>query len=780
MRLSRRQRGTALAVGAGLAVWYGLRFAACLVPLPDGYFDVGSTMVEFRDGSAAHVFLSPDEKWRVEVALSEVDPDYLAALVRLEDKRFWEHGGVDLLAIVRAAFLNLSQGRVVSGASTLTMQLVRVREPRPRTLGSKLIEAFRAWQLEAHYDKHQLLELYLQYTPFGRNVEGLEAASLAYFGHRALALSPDEIATLLAVPQNPNRRYPEARNLERLKKARDEIGVRLGEWQIFGADSAAAVEAIRGAPVPGRLLPFPRLLPHAAVWLAKQHPGQRRIRTTLDRGVQVFAERTVAGKATSLRRLGIGHAAAVIVDHATAEVRALVGNFDFLSGEPGSQLVAFNQPRSPGSAMKPFIYALGIDAGKYLPDYLVLDTPVHFGGYSPENYDGRFQGLVELESALSQSLNVPFVRALEAIGVERFVSDLRMWGVRSLSEDPGHYGLSAAIGALEITPLEMAGLYTMLAADGQFRELLVEPLPAGEKRYQVQALSPGASYLTRRALRLRDRPDFPARRRYSAVAPYIHWKTGTSYGHRDAWSAGSGAQYTAVVWLGNLDHSPSAHLVGADVAGPIFFDLIEGLERDGPRHEVEKAPSDLKSVEICAYSGRVPGPGCPRVKQTWALRRQVPTETCPYHQRLDVDPKSGLALLPECRDGKRYEARSFLIWPASLRRYLSAEHRQLPSPPNFAPDCRPSGVASGPAILSPQANQVALLMSELGAESQEIPLAAESSSGKLSWFINGEFLGTAPADERLWWRPRVGKHEIVVTDEAGQSARRVLVVRAEL
>lgn len=780
MRLSRGQRRIFRGVLGGLGCWFLVRLAAFVVPLPEGYFDVGSTMVEFRDGSAAHVFLSPDEKWRVEVALSEVDPDYLNALVRLEDKRFWDHGGVDPVAIVRAAVLNLTQGRVVSGASTLTMQLVRVREPRPRTLSSKMIEAFRALQLEARYEKHQLLELYLQYTPYGRNVEGIEAASLAYFGHRALALSPDEVAVLLAVPQNPNRRFPDPRNKARLLGARDEIGRRLVEWGIFGDDHAAAEQAILNAAVPERLLPFPRLMPHGAVWLAQQHPGLRRIRTTLDRGVQQLAERTVRAKADTMRRLGIGHAAAVIVDHRSAEVRALVGNFDFLSGEPGSQLVAFDAPRSPGSALKPFIYALSIDAGKALPEHLVLDTPIHFGGYSPENYDGRFHGLVELETALSQSLNVPFVRALEGLGVERFVSDLRMWGVESLKDEPGHYGLSAAIGALEVTPLELAGLYTMLAAGGEYRELLVEPRAPGAQRHQVQALSPGAAWLTRRALRLRDRPDFPSRRRNSSVASAIHWKTGTSYGHRDAWSAGSGQNYTAVVWLGNLDHSPSAHLVGAEAAGPIFFDLLEGLEHDAPRAEPDRAPSDLKEIEVCSYSGRLPGPGCPRTKLARALRQHVPTERCPYHQQLDVELSSGLALLPECRAGRRYEPRSFLVWPASLRRYLSAEHRQLPSPPSFAADCRQTQVASAPAILTPQPNQVALLMEDLAPEAQEIPLSAESQSARLSWFVDGEFLGTVAADERVWWKPRLGRHEIVVTDEAGQSAKRTLLVRADL
>ena len=351
---------------------------------------------------------------------------------------------------------------------------------------------------------------------------------------------------------------------------------------------------------------------------------------------------------------------------------------------------------------------------------------------------------------------------------------------------PGYYGLSAAIGSVEITPLELAGLYASLARDGRHRPLRWVKDDEERQRRAVpvsrgdQILSPGSAYLTRRALARRDRPDFPSRRRLSGTPPSIHWKTGTSYGHRDAWAAGSGPDHTAVVWLGNFDNSPSVDLVGAEAAGPLLFDLLEAVA-DRSRPQVADRPTaDLKRVEVCAYSGYLPTRACRERDWALALRRHVPTARCPYHAAIDVDLASGLALNPSCRAGRDYETRSYVVWPASIRRFLAQGHRWLPVPPTLAPDCETAGRRTPPAILSPPAGQVLVLLPGVAASDQEIPLQAESTSpgATLSWFVNGEFLGTAPAAERLWWLPRAGEHEIVVLDEAGQSARRRLEVRS--
>lgn len=756
---------------ASVVSWGAVWGAAQLIPLPEDFFEPGSQVVAFDDGSFAHVFLSPDEKWRINVKLEEVDSAFTRALVRLEDKRFFAHGGVDLSAVLRAAVGNLAQRRVVSGASTITMQLVRVREPRPRTLVSKVKEAFRALQLEGRLTKSQILAAYLQYVPYGRNIEGIEAASLSYFGHRPSALSGDEIATLLAVPQNPNRRYPTKGHAVRLKAARDGILERLSAWEVL---PEGAVKSGLSTAVPTRLHRFPRLAPHAAYWLRAQQPTALRIHSTLSRGAQKQAEDVVVASAESLRHRGISHAAVVVVDHSSGEVKALAGSAGFWSGAEGSQIASFAVPRSPGSALKPVIYGLALDAGQVLPEHLVLDVPVAYGNYVPKNYDGRFSGLVRAEQALSKSLNVPFVNMLQRVGVDRLIGNLQSWGVQSLQTRPGYYGLSAAIGGLELSPLELAGLYAMLARGGRHRSLSWRQDMSGEA--DLPGLSGGAAYLVQRALRIKDRPDFPARRRFTGTPASISWKTGTSYGHRDAWAAGSNPRHTAVVWLGNLDQRPSGYLVGAQAAGPLLFDVLEGLQA-GTEAALPQPPKDLTRVEVCQYSGHVPGPGCAKTQFVWARQTAVPLEVCPYHVAMDIDVQSGLALAPRCRAHKTYQTQKFLVWPARLRRWLKDSARHAPQPPEFLAGCEGTPTLKGPRIISPGPGHLAVLIPGVDPGDQQIPLTSESGSHRVSWFVDGEFLGAVETERPLWWRPAPGQHTAVVVDEAGRSVQRTFRVQ---
>lgn len=749
------------------------------LPLPERLSEPGSPVVEYRDGSPAHVFLSPDDKWRVDAALDAIDARYVDALLRFEDKRFFMHPGVDPLAIVRAATLNVLNGRVVSGASTLTMQLVRVLEPRPRSLRSKAIEAFRALQLELRFSKDEVLEAYLTFIPFGRNIEGVEAASLAYFGHTARALSPAEIATLLAVPQRPNDRYPTARNADRLRRARDGIAKRLVEGGALAAGDRARLVEVAKDPLPRELRPFPREVAHAAVWLHAQHPEVARLRTTLDRGVQRAATAALQGARGELFMKGITDGAVVVVDHETSEVRALVGGFDFFADGDGAQIAAFAVPRSPGSTLKPLIYAMAIDDGRVLPGFLMPDIPVTYGGYAPRNYDERFNGLVTLEDALSQSLNVPFVNLLGDVGVERFVGTLRMLEAKSLDPRVGHYGLSAAVGGIELSPLELASLFAMFARGGQHTPMRVLAKSGSSQRAPTTILSSGAVELTGRALSMRDRPDFPERRRMTGVPPHVRWKTGTSFGHRDAWSAGFDQAFTTVVWLGNLDNAPSSHLVGAEAAGPILFDVLESL--GGGRRVLEtRASSGLRPIEVCSWSGRPATEACPHTVVVDALSDRVPTSECPYHKHLDVDVATGRALTPACRAGREWESRSFLVLPPEVRRWLRQEQRRLPPPPEWADGCAVAAGREPPRIVSPQDGRVALLVPGVAYDRQEIPLEARAggAGAKLSWFVDGRYLGTVGPEEPLWWTPSPGRHEIVVTDDAGLADKRELEVRS--
>ncbi len=782
-RRPRVKRGVIITVAAGLLASLGLVAAAYLVPLPDRLVAQDSVVVTWNDGNPAHVFLSADDRWRIHTPLEDVDPDYVEALIRFEDKRFRSHMGVDPLAITRSAAVNVMHGRRLTGASTLTMQLVRLLEPRPRTYRSKVIEAFRAFQLEMHMSKDEILANYLRFAPYGRNIEGVEAASLSYFGHRANELSPEEIATLLAVPQNPNGRYPSARNHDALKRNRDEIA----EWLFEegglekGSDGDALsakqfLAQIRASGAPSELRPFPREVPHVAYWLRAQHPQMKRLETTLDAGRQAIVEAALSRHEDSATEAGIRHAGVVVLDHESGNVVALVGNFRF-DNSPGAQLPSFALPRSTGSLMKPFLYAMAIERGVAHPEQLVVDVPVQAGSYAPKNYDGSFRGLVKLEDALSESLNVPFVHLLATVKVRPFLEHLTLLGAEHINHAPGWYGLSAAVGGVEMTPLEVASLYASLANNGVWNAPRLVSKRRTEADFEpVQAFEPGSSWLTRQTLGLRDRPDF-SRRREVAEDLGVHWKTGTSYGHRDAWAAGSGNSYTAVVWMGNHNRTPSTGLVGARRSGPALFDVLEALESDSTE---DPRTDDLTEIEVCAYSGHLPTEACTHTKTAWALEKSVPVERCPYHTRVDIDVATGRTLAPNCRHGREYRTETRMVWPSAVRRHLANRYRYGTNIPALMEGCEPADATRPPQIVSPPSGQDLVLIPGLTPDQQEVPLEAETAQAgrTINWFVNGEFLASAQSHERVWWTPSPGEHELVAMDDSGRASRREVTVRS--
>lgn len=789
-RIARASLWALTALNALMLVLLALAY---VVPLPDRAA-VPSVVVEYRDGRPAFVFLSPDDKWRLPVELDRVDAKLVEALVALEDKRFWRHDGVDAIAIARAALSNVAAGHRVSGGSTLTMQLARLLEPRPRTIPSKLIDMFRAVQLDLRLPKREILAAYLGRTPYGGNVEGVESAAWSYFGHGAQHLSPLEIATLLAVPQGPMRYAPRPANTARLRARRDAILGKLVATGVFtGPDSSSALDEAAAAPPPERLRRMPREAPHTAFLLRARHPGQLHIRTTLDAGAQILVEREVALRAGELQRKGIHNGAVVVVDHRTREVVALAGSLDFADAAHGGQIAMFARPRSPGSTLKPLLYALAIDRGLALPGYLVADVPTQYGTYRPRNFDGDYAGLVTLRDALSRSLNLPFVDLLAQLGVERFLGELGRMGVSLKRLAPGEYGLSLIAGGIELTPLELAGLYATLAGDGVYRPIRLEaaappalfavPAPAppaapGASVVDAQVFGPGAAWLTRDALSRKDRPDFPRRRDLAGLPAEIHWKTGTSFGLRDAWAVGSGPRYTAVVWTGNTDNASSAELIGSEAAGPLLFDVLEGLSDRTHAPSPRPPPAELVPVAVCAFSGYIASEACPERTTALAPIHAVPTAPDPYHQLYDVDRATGRAVLPSCRvPGRTYERRSFVVFPSAVTAWLTERNRAVPEPPVFADDCAPDTNTAAPSLLTPAEGQVVTLIPGLPAEQQRIPLAASSHTARVSWFVDGQHLGTASSSERLHWTPSPGRHEIVVTDEAGRKARRTLDVK---
>ncbi len=758
-------KGSAL-FGAAAAVVVIIAIAAAFaVPLPKRWGKDSSRTVEYRDGTPMCVFLSPDDMWRIRVELSDVDPQFVKALVAYEDERFYYHPGVDPIAIVRAAYHNLASGKIVSGASTITMQVVKILEPRPRTFSSKVIEALRAIQLEVRFSKEEILEMYLTHAPYGKNLEGVEAASIAYFGHQASELSSFEIAYLLGVPQNPNSRYPAPENAERMTEAIDVIAAKLQRDGVLTGEQA---DEVRSREVPQRMKDFPRHSLHAAYFLANKR-SDKTITSTIEGNVQQTVEKVLDSYDTEMKELGIHNAAVIVIENKTNSVAAAAGNFNFWDYEHQGQVPGFDAPRSPGSAMKPFIYAMAIDRGMALPSYLVADVPVSYAGYEPVNYGRRFRGLVTLEDSLSKSLNIPFVNLLGDIGMQEYLGFLQKGGITTLKDEPGYYGLSVAIGSLEVKPVELAGLYAMLSRNGEHMDLAWTTDAKREKKKQL--LSPGACYLTRQALRKRNRPDFPGPRRSATIAPQVFWKTGTSAFHKDAWAVGGNMKYTAAVWVGNFDGTPSRYLVGSERAGPILFDVLEGIRGIRSEEKYESLPENLIEVRVCSWSGHIATKHCPHTKTVFAPRNSLPYKRCPYHVKYMVDKVTGMRTNALCARGRPVESKVFTVLPASVRRWMSDVNLQAPVLPPMDPSCRQAETKSAPRIISPRSEAVFFMVPGLDPERQEIVMKAEAGphAEELYWFVDGRFFKKAASHQRVWMKPSPGKHHIRVMDRAGKS-----------
>lgn len=530
-----------------------------------------SAIVTDRNGYWLHAFATKEGRWRFSANLDDIDAAFVRELIAIEDKRFYSHWGVDPFAVARAGASAFRSGRIVSGASTITMQTARLLEPRERNFGSKLIEMIRAVQLERRLSKREILELYLTLAPYGGNLEGVRAASLIYYGREPERLTPAERAMLIALPQAPEARRPDRRQ----KAAAAARSIVLDKLAAEGVlDPTIAAEA-KDAPVIGRRKIFPRFAYHASAELARDRTGiQSTIRSTIDISKQMTAERLIAEHVASIRDGAT--AAAIVIDSASGEVLASVGSSGLEAN--GGWIDLTDRVRSPGSLLKPFIYALAFEDGILGANTVIDDMPRGFGGYRPENFDRTFRGEVRVKDALQHSLNVPAVATLERVGAERFSAMLQNAGARIFQRKraDARPTLALALGGAGVTLRDVATLYDGLANGGRVQPLVWlktdDPPPEGAQLFdgdtaeRINAILRGAPALQGRA---------PAA--LSTTAPVIAYKTGTSYGYRDAWSAGHADGLTIVVWVGRADGAPRPGETGRKAAAPLLFSLFDAM-----------------------------------------------------------------------------------------------------------------------------------------------------------------------------------------------------------
>lgn len=763
LRLSAQGKGL-IAVAVSMVC---LLLSLWLIPLPRGLIPPLSRVIRFRDGSIMRVYLSSDEKWRIWTPLEEIDPLLIQATLCYEDRYFRYHPGINPFALMRALMQNLHARRIVSGGSTLTMQLARLVEPKPRTIYAKLHEMARALQFEMRLGKRRILELYLNRAPYGGNYEGVGAASLAYFGKSPKKLSPAEIAYLVSLPQSPTSRRPHIETARNAMVARDRV---LARMRAYGLIDDAQYAAALKTPIPTQVRRFPIHAPHAADYIRLRHPDENDVLTTLDPHIQHIAEEFAKSHAVRLRDLGAYNASIVVIDNATREVRALVGSLDYWDETNGGQIIGFSVARSPGSALKPFLYALALQEGVITPATLLEDVPAGFSGFRPANFSGTYRGLVTAEFALMHSLNYPFVKLLRGTGYRRFLSLLNAAGL--CAHGNREYGLTLITGGMEVRLLDLTNFYATLARGGRHG---LPRLVRGDELRERPLLNPGAVSLTLRALSLRNRPDAPQGHNLVLPKATIYWKTGTSWGRRDAWCIGFTPDFTVGVWVGNFSGRGSDGIVGAKAAAPLMFDLLTAL--GSKAEKIPMATDHLMRISVCALSGLPASEHCPEVKKVWAVRDRVPARRCPFHRAFLVEVKTGYRACP----WKRYRPgevvrRVFTLYPPLAAAVMGIK---AASPPPLPPDCGGDAENAKLRLIHPTDGASYLLTAGI-RNTGRIPLQAwtDTADGDIFWFVNDRFLTRTRSGETYFLKPHPGDLRIVAVDSAGNTARAHVAVHA--
>ncbi|MBU1319662.1 MAG: penicillin-binding protein 1C [candidate division Zixibacteria bacterium] len=744
-----------------------------IFPLPtDKLYPQASTVVLDRNGEVMRVFLAPDGMWRIPVGLQEMSPTLTEAALTYEDKHFYWHPGVNPASIIRAAYVDLRAGRFVQGGSTITMQVARMIEPKERTIAGKVIEVLRSFQLELHYSKDEILACYLNLAPYGGNIVGVGAASMAYFNKLPNQLSLGEAAILAAIPNSPNNLRPDL-NPENAAIARKKVLGILGSQKLITETRLA--EAL-SEDIPDRRYQMPFEIPHLSNMLVASYPQMDRIESTIDGKIQNLAERVLSMNLEPLEAVGITNGSVVIIDNHTSDVLALVGSGDFTDDEAQGQVNGATALRSPGSALKPFVYALGLDRGLISPRGLLYDVPINYAGYSPENYDGVYNGCVTVTDALVRSLNVPAVRLTADLRHDGIYEFLRAAGVTSLTREREYYGLSITLGGCEVSLLELTNLYSGMARGGKFaryRFLRSETPVAGER-----LISSEASFIISEILSQLRRPELPSVWDWSVDMPKVAWKTGTSYGRRDAWSIGYTPRFTVGVWVGNFDGKGVPELVGAESAAPILFSIFTALhEYDDGGWFVE--PRGVERRQVCSVSGMPMSENCVSACTEMYIPGVSPFRKCNIHEKILVDKKENVRLCSHCRADRDCEERIVEQWPADVAIWLERTGHAVEKIPEHYPQCPVVVAGDAPIILSPMAEAEYKIRTGVDLSYQNILLDASVSNRtrKIFWFVDRELVYSGTPMQRVFINPEPGKHSVVCTDDEGRSSEIKFVVR---
>lgn len=744
-----------------------------------------STVIESKEGELLAAKIARDGQWRFP-AQDSVPDKFKKCIVYFEDEYFYKHPGFNPVAMVNAIKQNRKAGKVVRGGSTLTQQVIRLsRKGKGRTYFEKLIEVVLATRLELGYSKDEILELYAAHAPFGGNVVGLEMASWRYFGVKSNQLSWAENATLAVLPNAPSLIYPGKNQIKLLEK-RNRLLRKLNQEGIIDKQT---YELSIEEPLPGRPYDLPQIAPHLLQRVAKNQEGAR-VKTTVEYALQNRVNQIAKYYYNQYKQNEVSNLAILVIDVSNRNVVSYVGNSP-TDRDHQKDVDIIDAPRSTGSILKPLLYAAMLDDGELLPNTLVADVPTQIAGYTPQNYNLTYDGAVPAHRALSRSLNIPSVLMLQDFGVNKFYEELQKFKLKNISKPADHYGLSLILGGAESNLWDLCRSYAGMSStvnyfnksNGKYRtneftelnyENDFEP-DFGDESTQKNILGAGSIWLTYNAMEEVNRPEGDEAWKFYDSSLKIAWKTGTSFGNRDAWAIGTNSRYVVGIWVGNATGEGRPTLTGVTSAAPILFDVFNLL----PRQKWFATPyKDLEEVEVCRLSGYLAKEGCPKIKQ-WVTLKGKTTSICPYHKTVHLDQAEKFQVNSSCESIENIVVKNWFVLPPVMAWYYKSKHIEYMPLPPFRDNCVGTQTASMDFIY-PKNNSKIYLTKNFNSEVQPVifRVAYSQRESQLFWYVDNVYKGVTKVFHEKPIVMTAGFHYVTVVDELGNEIRRkVEVVR---
>ncbi|MER0440618.1 penicillin-binding protein 1C [Emticicia sp. W12TSBA100-4] len=783
-----------------------------------------STLITDKKGEILHAFLSTDEKWRMFVELKEITPTLRKAILAKEDKYFNYHFGVNPIAIFRAAFNNVTKNRRTSGASTITMQVVRMLNPDERTYWNKISEIIRAIQLEIFYSKDEILQMYLNLVPYGSNIEGIKSASYLYFQKSPDRLSLAEVTTLVIIPNRPTSLRLGTKN-PLIVEERNKWLKRFQQAKVF--DIQLINDALR-EPLTVARHEAPKDAPHLSLRLKKQFADEAIIHSSVSKATQTKVEQMVANYVNRTRAMNINNAAVLVINNETMQVEAYVGSAGFNDKLDGGQVDGVQAIRSPGSALKPLLYATAFDKGIITPKNIINDVPTNFNGFEPENFDRKFNGKVSVEFALANSLNIPAVKVVKDLGKTTLIEQLKKADFQTVKKQEKDLGLSIVLGGCGVTLEEMTQIYAAFANDGNWQKcsfLSISPpffkegcpdesrtgwllghsnlkkqdswsettpskfgfariLPPllekeGKQKITENLVSPSATYLITEILAQIKRPDLPNNFDYTYRLPKIAWKTGTSFGRRDAWSIGYNKKYTVGVWVGNFSGEGVPELSGAEIATPLLFQIFNTIDYNTSSVWFRQ-PKEVVSRQVCAESGDLPSEYCSNKILDYSIKNISHTRKCTHLKKFYVNLSESMSYCTQCLPVDGYKEKLYSNLAPELISFYELKHILYEKIPTHNPNCtRFFKTANNAPIITNPNNGSEYYLSQNDTQQMQLACQTANDVRDVYWYINDRLLQKTSANKPVFFTPSLGKLKISCTDDKGRSSSISVMVKGE-